>query len=159
MRPTRRQPVLCVWKPHRQISVPDCFFASFVLTLFIFKAPNYVLARTLTEWVVACFVFFVFFDLWQGFLYRYRDLFHELTCRCIEATPFRALQEQLLHVNWRPLNMPPKQKEEHGNKGAVRVENGWKQRTWRSRSVRGLACAEVSGISSFDKILYDVRSV
>jgi len=28
------------------------FFRSFVLTLFIFKAPNYVLARTLTERVV-----------------------------------------------------------------------------------------------------------
>jgi len=30
----------------------DCPADSFVLTLFIFKAPNYVLARTLTERVV-----------------------------------------------------------------------------------------------------------
>ena len=39
------------------IEYGDCnylsfFVRSFVLTLFIFKAPNYVLARTLTERVV-----------------------------------------------------------------------------------------------------------
>jgi len=44
--------------PQLEVVVVDCNFLmepivrSFVLTLFIFKAPNYVLARTLTERVV-----------------------------------------------------------------------------------------------------------